>query len=128
MVAAAKDAAIHDIVASRPGAYEAKLTENGGNLSGGERQRLTIARALTCDRSVVVLDEAMSALDAISEQQIIDNIRRRGCTCIVVAHRVSAVRDCDEILVMHHGRIAERGRHDDLVQKQGLYAKLVADA
>jgi NHLM bacteriocin system ABC transporter peptidase/ATP-binding protein len=128
MVAACKDAAIHDIVASRPGAYESKLTENGGNLSGGERQRLAIARALTADPAVVVLDEAMAALDAVSEQAIIDNIRRRGCTCIVVAHRVSAIRDCDEILVMNQGRIAERGRHEELVNAKGLYAKLVAEA
>ncbi len=125
IVAAAKDAAIHDIISSRPNAYESKLTENGGNFSGGERQRLAIARALVFDPTVMVLDEAMSALDAVSEQTVLDNIRRRGCTCITIAHRISAVRDCDEILVLDQGRIVERGRHEQLVAADGRYSALV---
>jgi ABC-type bacteriocin/lantibiotic exporter with double-glycine peptidase domain len=126
VVAAAKDAAVHDIIASRPSAYDSKLTENGGNFSGGERQRLAIARALVSDPTVIVLDEAMSALDAVAEQTIVDNIRRRGCTCILIAHRMSAVRDCDEILVLDKGKVVERGRHEQLVAAHGQYAKLVS--
>jgi NHLM bacteriocin system ABC transporter peptidase/ATP-binding protein len=125
MVAAAKDAAVHEIIASRPSAYDSKLTENGNNFSGGERQRLAIARALVSDPSVIVLDEAMSALDAVAEQQIVDNIRRRGCTCVVIAHRISTVRDCDEILVLDQGRIVERGSHEQLFAAGGRYAQLV---
>jgi len=126
IVAATKDAAVHDVIASRPSAYDTRLSENGGNFSGGERQRLAIARALVSEPSLIVLDEAMSALDAISEQAIIDNIRRRGCTCILIAHRISAVRDCDEILVLDRGQIVERGRHETLLAAGGPYSKLVS--
>jgi NHLM bacteriocin system ABC transporter peptidase/ATP-binding protein len=125
IVAAAKDADIHDIVASRPNAYDTKLTENGGNFSGGERQRLAIARTLISDPSLILLDEAMSGLDAVAEQTILDNIRRRGCTCILIAHRISAVRDCDEILVLDQGRLVERGQHKELAAAGGVYSKLV---
>jgi ABC-type bacteriocin/lantibiotic exporter with double-glycine peptidase domain len=125
MVAAAKDAAVHEVIASRPSAYDSRLTENGGNFSGGERQRLAIARALVPDPCVLVLDEAMSALDAVAEMSIVDNIRRRGCTCVLIAHRISAVRDCDEILVLDRGRVVERGGHQQLLAAGGFYSKLV---
>jgi NHLM bacteriocin system ABC transporter peptidase/ATP-binding protein len=125
MVAAAKDAMIHEVIASRPSAYETRVEENGRNFSGGERQRLAIARALAIDPVLVVLDEATSAVDAVVEQGIFENIRRRGCTCVLISHRLSAVCDCDEIVVLDRGQIGEHGRHSSLLAAGGLYRKLV---
>lgn len=124
IVAAARDAAVHEVISSRPSAYDGRLTENGGNFSGGERQRLAIARALVSDPCLIVLDEAMSALDAVAEMAVVDNIRRRGCTCVLIAHRISAVRDCDEILVLDQGRVVERGGHAQLMAAAGRYSRL----
>ncbi|MFD7163398.1 NHLP family bacteriocin export ABC transporter peptidase/permease/ATPase subunit [Streptomyces violascens] len=127
VVAALKDAALYEVVARRAGGIHSRVEQDGRNFSGGQRQRLEIARALVRRPSILVLDEVTSALDAETEHVIIDNLRRRGCACVVIAHRLSTVRDSDEIVVLDHGTVVERGRHEDLVAAAGPYAELVRE-
>ena len=127
-ILAARDAEIHNDIIRRERGYKALLSENGNNLSGGQRQRIEIARALSMDPSVLVLDEATSALDTIVEKRIVDHVRGRGITTIIVAHRLSTIRNCDCIYVFDAGRIIGQGTHDELMRSCELYQRLVTVA
>lgn len=126
VILAARDAQIHDDIMQRPKGYQYKLIEGGKDFSGGQRQRIEIARALAQDPTVIILDEATSALDAQTEYEVVKAIRNRGITCIVVAHRLSTIRSCDEIIVMEKGVIKDRGTHKELMETSKIYRDLVS--
>ena len=125
MILAARDAQIHEDIMRREDGYNTMVSEGGRNLSGGQRQRIEIARVLAGDPRIIIMDEATSALDAQTEAAVVQAVADRGITCIVVAHRLSTIRDCDKILVMHKGRIVEQGTHRELYEKNGYYTELV---
>ena len=125
---ALEDACALDLVNALPGMLDYELTEGGKNLSGGQRQQLAIARALLQEPLLLFLDEATSAMDPLTEKTVMDNLGRKSCTCLIIAHRLSAVRDCDRILVLDQGHIAEEGTHESLMEQNGLYAGLYSSA
>ena len=127
MILAARDAQLHEDIMAREGGYQYQMTSGGRDLSGGQRQRMEIARVLAQDPSIIILDEATSALDAKTEFEVVKAIKDRGITCIVIAHRLSTVRDCDEIIVLEKGKVVERGTHDELMKLGGTYTELVTN-
>lgn len=127
IIMASRDAHMHEDILQRDGGYQYRIQENGKDFSGGQRQRLEIARVLAQDPTIIIMDEATSALDAQTEFDVVNAIHERGITTIIVAHRLSTIRDCDEIIVMDKGVVVERGRHEELYRRDGYYTRLVQE-
>ena len=125
MVMACNDAQIRKDIVSRPEGFATRLVKGGQNFSGGQRQRMEIATALAKEPVVLIMDEATSALDPTTEEQVMEAVRMMGATQIIVAHRLSTIRDCDEIIVMDQGKIMQRGTHDELIEQEGMYKELM---
>jgi ABC-type multidrug transport system fused ATPase/permease subunit len=126
IIEVARQANIHNFIQSLPLGYETAVGQRGAQLSGGQKQRVAIARALIRHPRILLLDEATSALDAESEKVVQEALDRasQGRTCIIIAHRLSTVKDVDEILVVDKGQIKEHGKHEDLIQLKGIYHQL----
>ena len=121
----ADDVGLTQVFRSIAGSFYGSIEEGGRNLNGGQRQRMEIARALVRDPAVLVLDEATSALDAVTEGEILERRAPPRLTCLLVAHRLSTIRDCDEIIVLDRGKVVERGTHASLMAAAGAYARLI---
>ena len=125
LMMACNDAQIRADIVSRPKGFATRLVKGGQNFSGGQRQRMEIATALAKEPVVLILDEATSALDPKTEDEVMQAVRMMGPTMVIVAHRLSTIRDCDEIIVLDHGHIVQRGTHDELMAQEGLYQELM---
>ena len=125
MMIACNDAQIRADIVSRPEGFGTKIVKGGQNFSGGQRQRIEMATALAKEPAILIMDEATSALDPKTEDGVMRRIRRMGPTQIIVAHRLSTIRDCDEIIVMDQGKILQRGRHEELIEQDGMYRDLM---
>ena len=125
LMMACNDAEIRADIVGRPEGFDTKIVKGGQNFSGGQRQRFEIATALAREPIVLIMDEATSALDPKTEDEVMKRIRRMGPTQVIVAHRLSTIRDCDEIIVMDQGKILQRGRHEELMAQEGFYQKLM---
>ena len=125
LMMACNDAEIRADIVSRPEGFDTKIVKGGQNFSGGQRQRFEIATALAREPIVLIMDEATSALDPKTEDEVMERIRRMGPTQVIVAHRLSTIRDCDEIIVMDQGKILQRGRHEELMAQEGFYRQLM---